>query len=556
MNERRRMAILLCVAILAYANTLRNGFTQDDALYILNNPQVTHFSVPQLFAPTSFNNVFRPMTFGSFALNWAAGGSHAFGYHFFNLLLHAIVAVLLYLTLRTLLEAVPEGAIAAWTAALLFAVHPIHTEAVASIVGRSELLAMSFLLGAWLLHMKDKPALSLVCFVLALMSKESAVVFVPLTIVGDYTRGKFKTLSRYAFIAGAAALYLVFLWKVQGGRFGEKGINFLDNPLAHLPARLRLLNALRITWKYFALQVFPARLSSDYSFNAIPLYSAWRFFLPAVAATIAVLGLSIWSLSAKRKHWALGGAIYLAGFAVTSNILIPTGTIMGERLAYLPSAGFCLLVALLCLRLENFQPRAGRALLLLLITALGVRTNFRNRDWRDNFHLFSADVKTTPGSAKLHSNLGLQYFLRGQLDAAAREAQTALSIYPDLPDAMSYYGVVESRKGNDQKARQILEKALSSITKDNPNFDFIAVSLAQVEIKLGADKDAMHVLDQDIEGSPNNSGAWSTRALIHYRQGDSASARADAEMAARLDPSNTQAQSLLGVLNRPSFFGP
>ena len=229
---------------------------------------------------------------------------------------------------------------------------------------------------------------------------------------------------------------------------------------------------------------------------------------------------------------------------------------MGERLAYLPSAGFCLLAALLCLRLEKFQPRAGQALLLLLIMVLGVRTITRNRDWRDNFHLFSADIKTAPGSAKLHSNLGLQYFLRGQLDAAASEAQTALSIYPDLPDAMSYYGVVESREGNDQRARQILERALLSITKDNPNFDFISVSLAQVEIKLGAEKEAMHVLDQDIAGSPNNSDAWLTRALIHYHQGDSASARADAETAARLDPSNNQAQSLLRVLNRPSFLGP
>jgi protein O-mannosyl-transferase len=556
MNDRVRVAILLAVATLVYANTLLNGFTQDDALYILNNPQVTHFSFSQLFAPTSFNNVFRPVTFGSFALNWAANGAHPFGYHLFNLLLHVLVTILLYLTLKTLLDAVPEGETAAWVAALLFAVHPIHTEAVASIVGRSELLAMAFLLAAWLLHLRDKNLLALACFVLALMSKESAVVLVPLVIVGDYARGKRKTLLRYASIIGVAALYLVLLWKVQGGRFGEKSINFLDNPLAHLPAQLRILNAFRIAWKYIALQVFPVKLSSDYSYSAIPLYSAWRFFWPAIAAAVVVLVLWIWSLSAKRKDWALAGAIYLAGFAVTANILLATGTIMGERLAYLPSAGFCLIVALLCLRLENFQRRAGWTLLVLLIAALGIRTMVRNRDWRDNFSLFSADVKATPGSAKLHSNLGLQYYLRGQLDDAAREAQTALSIYPDLPDAMGYYGVVESRKGEDQKAREILQKALSSITKDSPNFDFIAVNLAEVEIKLGADKDAMQVLDQDIAGSPNNSGAWSNRALIHYRQGDSASARSDAEMAVRFDPTNAQAQNLLGVLNRSSFTGP
>jgi protein O-mannosyl-transferase len=556
MNDRLRVAILAAAATLVYPNTLLNGFTQDDALYILNNPQVTHFSFAQLFAPTSFNNVFRPVTFGSFALNWMTSGAHPFSYHLLNLLLHVLVTILLYLTLKTLLERVPQGEIAAWAATLLFAVHPIHTEAVASIVGRSELLATSFLLLAWLLHLTDKPALALACFVLALMSKESAVVFVPLVVIGDYARGKLKTLSRYAAIAGMAGLYLVVLWRAQGGRFGEKSINFLDNPLAHLPAGLRILNALRIAWKYIALQAFPAKLSSDYSYSAVPLYSAWRFFWPAIMAAVVVLAVWIWSFSSKRKDWALAGAIYLAGFAVTSNILVPTGTIMGERLAYLPSAGFCLLVALLCLRLENFQRRAGWALLLLLIVVLGIRTIVRNRDWRDNFSLFSADVEATPGSAKLHSNLGLQYYLRGQLDAAAKEAQTALGIYPDLPDAMGYYGVIESRKGHDQKARQILEKALSSITKDSPNFDFIAVNLAQVEIKLGADNDAMQVLDQDIVGSPANSGAWSNRALLHYRHGDSTSARADAEMAVRLDPTNAQAQNLLGVLNRSSFAPP
>lgn len=553
MNDRVRVAILLTVASLVYANTLLDGFTQDDGLYILHNPQVTHFSFAQLFTPTSFNNVFRPVTFASFALNWAVSGAHPSSYHFFNLLLHVFVTILLYLTLKALLDAVPEGAIAAWAAALLFAVHPIHTEAVASIVGRSELLAMGFLLAAWLLHLKDKPVLTLVCFVLALMSKESAVVFVPLAIVGDYARAKRKTLSRYASIVGVAALYLVLLWKVQGGRFGEKGISFLDNPLAHLPARLRILNAIRIAWKYIALQLFPAKLSSDYSYSAIPMFSAWRFLWPALGAAVVVVGLWICSLSAKQKKWALAGAIYLVGFAAASNILIPTGTIMGERLAYLPSAGLCLLIALLCLHLEGFRRSAGWTLLLLLITALSIRTVVRNRDWRDNFSLFSADIKAAPGSAKLHSNLGREYYLRGQLDDAAREAQIALRIYPDLTDAMGYYGAVESRKGDNQRARKILEKALSGITKDSPNFDFISVSLAEVEIKLGADLDAMQVLDQDIAGSPNNSGAWSNRAVIHYRQGNSVSARADAEMAVRLDPSNAQAQNLLAMLNRPTF---
>ncbi len=177
MNERLRIATLLGLTTLVYGNTLLNGFTLDDYLYIFNNPAVTSPSVSGLFAATKDSNVFRPVTFAALALNWAAGGANAWGYHLVNLLLHGTVTVLLYLVLRKLLEIVPQGATVAWAVALLFAVHPIHTEAVASIVGRSELLAAGFLLAAWFLHLNDEPFPALLCFVVALLAKESAVVF-------------------------------------------------------------------------------------------------------------------------------------------------------------------------------------------------------------------------------------------------------------------------------------------------------------------------------------------------------------------------------------------
>src|SRR5580693_645720 len=355
MNERWRVALLLAVAILVYGNTLLNSYTMDDELYILRNPAVTSPSLKGLFEATKSNNIFRPFTFATFALNWAVGGAQPLGYHFFNLLLNAAVALLLYLVLRTLLEAVPQGTTVAFAAALLFAVHPIHTEAVASIVGRSELLAVGFLLAAWLLHLHDQHILSLLCFALALFSKESAVAFVPLVLAGDYARAKVKPLHRYGWIAGVALLYLAVLWHVQGGRFGAIGVNFLDNPLTRLPASLRIPNALRVAWKYVGLHIYPATLSCEYSYNAILLYSNWQHTVPAVVGAAFVLALWIWALWTQRREWVLAGAIYLAGFAVTANLLVPTGTIMAERLAYLPSAGFCLLVALLWIRLENHQ---------------------------------------------------------------------------------------------------------------------------------------------------------------------------------------------------------
>jgi protein O-mannosyl-transferase len=548
MNERLRVALLLAVAMLVYGNTLLNNFSMDDELYIFRNSAVTSPSLKGLLEATKANNVFRPVTFATFALNWAIGSTHPFGYHLFNLLLNATVALLIYLVLRTLLEAVPRGTTVALAAALLFAVHPIHTEAVASVAARSEVLAAVFLMAAWLLHLYDQHILSLAGFVLALLSKESAVAFVPLALVGDYARAKLKPLHRYVWIAGVAGLYLAVLWKIQGGRFGEKGINFLDNPLAELPASLRILNALRIAWKYAGLHVYPASLSCDYSYNAILLYSGWRHTAPAAVAAALVLVLWIWALWTQRRAWVLAGAIYLGGFAATANLLVPTGTIMAERLAYLPSAGFCLLVALIWRWLENHGRRLAWTVFAIVMAALAMRTVVRNQDWRDNFTLFSAAVREVPGSAKMHANLGGEYMYRDQLEAARKEFQTALRIYPDFPDAMEFYGLVESRTGHDQEARRLLETALSMTRKDNINYDFMAVNLAAQLMKLGQNDDALKLLNEDIATSPGYARAWSNRAVIGYARGNVASALNDAQVALRLDPTNTQAQNLLLLL--------
>ncbi len=231
-RHRICIAVLLAVVVLAYGNSLWNAFTMDDLyLYIVNNPQVTEPSLRGLFVPHNITKAFRPVTFGTFALDWKIGGGRPFEFHVVNLFLHAGVTILLYLLLQILLQGLPHGQRVGFVAALLFAVHPIHTEAVTSIVGRPELLAAGFLLASWILHLKDREIPALICFVLALLSKESAVAFLPLVVIGDYATGKWKPLLRYLRIAGLALLYVGLLWKLQGGRFGPADIPLMDNPL-------------------------------------------------------------------------------------------------------------------------------------------------------------------------------------------------------------------------------------------------------------------------------------------------------------------------------------
>ena len=159
-----------------------------------------------------------------------------------------------------------------------------------------------------------------------------------LVLVGDYARGAWKANTRYARIAGITLLFVGSLWEIQGGRFGQAKINLVDNPLAGLSAGWRILNALRVAWKYAGLHFYPASLSCDYSFNQIPVYLDWRHTLPAAVAAVAAVGQPGCGRSGNVGAAWSSPAAYLSvrTSAITANILIPTGTIMqGERLAYL-----------------------------------------------------------------------------------------------------------------------------------------------------------------------------------------------------------------------------
>jgi tetratricopeptide (TPR) repeat protein len=552
-KERLYIGLLLVIVILAYGNTLAGAFTMDDnLLYISRNPQVTHPSLQALFTPHKITSVFRPVTFSTFALDWAIGDGRPLVFHVANLLLHAAVTLLFYLLLQTALQLLRHGKAVAFAAALLFAVHPIHTEAVASIVGRAELLAAGFLIAAWLQHLHNREIAALLCFVLALLSKESAVVFLPLALIGDCARGQWKPAFRYLRIAGITLLYLSVLWKVQGGHFGQADISVLDNPLASIPPLPRIFNALHVAWKYVGLQVYPATLSCDYSYNQIPIYDlrhGLSHTLPWVIAALAALAGWIWAVRKRQNGLVLAGGIYLAGFATTANILIPIGTIMGERLAYFPSAGFCLLAALAWSWLHERQRKLAVGLLAALVAVLGLRTVIRNSDWKDNLTLYTAAVRAAPGSAKMHQNLAFKYMEAQQLDLARKELQTAIQINPAYPEALATYGLLESWQGNYQAAGQMMERAFYMIGRDNPAYDAIAVNLATVYMQTDHLDGALNLLNREISESPGYAGGWASRAVLRYKGGQMALARADAEMALRLDPDNRQARNLMQLLN-------
>jgi tetratricopeptide (TPR) repeat protein len=560
MSERMKIGLLLAAVALVYGNALRNQFTQDDGLYIELNPAVVQPTMDRLWGPNEFTSIFRPVTFITLALNYQIGGLHPWGYHLVNLLLHAGVCWLLYLLLCAIFGDSAPAKLAALVTAWLFALHPIHTEAVTSAVGRSELLAAGLLLAAWLLHLRDHEIAALVCFALALLSKESAVVFLPLVMLGDFFRGRWKPLLRYVWIAGVTVAYVALLYQVQGGRFGAKLFPPLDNPLVELSVSWRIVNALRVAWKYVALQIYPATLSCDYSFNSIPVYMAWGPNLLSAIAFLAVTAAWTWAIyhwvtRAAQRTMLLGGAIlgcgiYLIAFATTSNILLYTGTIMGERLAYLPSAGFCLLIALAWSWLHSRYRNLALGVMALICALLAARTVVRNRDWYDNFTLFSAAVQAVPQSAKAHNNLGAVYMARKQNKLAKAEFETALRIHPDYPDALASYGLMAFLSNDLPNAERAMDRALGMSRRENHNYDFMAVNYAALLLQTGRPDAALTILDREIAEAPGYGRAWANRAVIRFQRGEVAAARSDAETALRLEPDNLQARNVLRLLSR------
>ncbi len=384
-------AVLLAACILTYANGLGGGFTYDDKAIVRDNPRIrSPGSVPQIFATSYFGGprgagtVYRPLLLLSYAVQWWIHGRQAVAFHAVNVLLHAGATLLLAaLFLRI---AIPP--VAAFAGALLFAVAPIHVEAVTSLVGRGEVLAAVFTL--LYLHLalrhfrlssfalrasEDRspaaappslfglrrtrrlPALlaALLCYALAVLTKESgssAPALALLLFVFVEEGGLRERLGR-AFVRGfpvfcgsGAALAGIFLLRrwVLGGFIKSPGTGIfeVENALFPLDPLPRAVNACVILFRYLGRTVFPLHLSADESAWSIEVVSGRSpLAIGAVLLLAGITAAALWRLSS-RSPLALGFLFFCLALLPASNLLFPIGTIFAERLAYLPSAGLCL----------------------------------------------------------------------------------------------------------------------------------------------------------------------------------------------------------------------
>lgn len=442
--------------VLLYANSLSGDLVFDSRLLVLEDPRLRAVSfehLGQIFSHTywwpNFEfGLYRPATTLSFLLNYSVLGNATAprGYHLVNVALHATNVCLLYWCTRSVLGRV-------WPAmfgAALWAAHPLVTEAVSNIAGRSDLLATLGVLAAFHAHLRVRSssgstrigwlaALALAAFIAA-TAKESGVVVVGVIVLYDLTVNGWRGSHRWMSWTAAAVpvgLFLVVRSTVLATT-PALVFPFVDNPMLGAGVVQGRLTALAVAGRYLWLSLWPDALSADYSFSQIALatgasveFAAWCLVAAAIAVTWVVA----------RSHRPAFFLLLTAALAFlpVSNLLFTTGTIMGERLFYLPLGFLCaaFVVGVTALQQATGVRHLAPAVCGVLIVAAGARTIARNQDWRNELALWSATVEAAPRSFKAHSGFAEALYnadpSHSNLTRVVAEKEISLALLEGVP---------------------------------------------------------------------------------------------------------------------------
>lgn len=518
-------ALILLTAVLCYLNSLNGALLFDDVNAIVLNPAVRDFDVGRIFGTASWWGdprsvpVYRPVTTLTYAINWALGGDRPLGYHVVNVALHAGVCV----TLAAVLARVTGRGWLAALAALLFAVHPVHTEAVASIVGRAEQLAALFALLAWLAIERGRRAAgrrwpwscaAAVAIALGILSKESAITVIAAVVAGDLVYRRRTDAATVVPLGAGAAAALVLRTLVTGGVGLAVAPSRLDNVLAGAPLGPRILTAVEVIGLYARTLVWPFHLSADYSYPQIELATSPLDggVLTGCAVLLGSAAAAVWGWR-RNPHVSFAILFMATTFSVASNVLVTIGTIMAERLLYLPSAGFCLLVAVPGdVSRRRWMTAATMA---VLVCALAFLTIGRNRVWRDPQIFFETMVATAPRSARGHRELGLVWSGLGRHEAAVSELQAALALDP--ANAITLYNL-----GNVLAQAQRWDDAISAYRRaveQKPDLVAAIANLGNAYSARGDERTAEAWFRRGLEVEPDSPSLHMNLANACFRQG-------------------------------------
>lgn len=451
MRNRYALPLFVAISVALYWNSFSGEFVFDD-LTTFRRVGNARKSVGDLLED------YRPLRYVSLRIDQALFSDDPRGYHVHSALLHGITSFVVFLVLRRL-----AGGGAALAGALLFVAHPVHTECVAYISGRRDILTTLFyLLGflSWLEFRRTSGRLWLAAglgaYGLALGAKEMAVTLPAVCVLRDLladpalVRQRIRTYAALGALGLGAAVYFAFFYestRQDEWHGGSMAANFATST--------------RLVVHYAILLVFPLRLLGDHSFDAYPVSRSFLegSVLLSLAAIAAGVGAALW---ARRRAPLV--AFGVGWFLVTLLPVLhfkPFHELAAEHYLYLPSVGFCLLAGLGFERLRALAgPPVAWTALGLVLALFSVRTVVRNRDWRDIETFWRVTTETAPRCARAHMNLGVVHAKRREWTEAAACMERAISIKPDYVVARYQLGKVYGAQGRVDDARAQWEEAL------------------------------------------------------------------------------------------------
>ena len=596
--------LLALVCLAAYWNSFDAELLLDNKTIILKDPRLAAMSwenARDIFTrhywwPSLESHLYRPLTTLSYWLNYSVlrNGPDPFGYHAVNLLLHWLNATLVF----ALVRGVSGRAWAALTAAAVFACHPLTVESVTNVVGRADLLAATSVVGGMLLYRRALAAAGWprrawltalgAVYLAGVFCKESAVVLPAVMLLHDLAfpaagaSSRLDTMRRTfarawpAYLAtapGLAALlgarWVLFRDSPLFGQFAS------DNPIVIAPLWTGLMTAVKVAGYYLALVVWPARLSCDYSYNAVTLFG-WTLTSgqdPHAWAALAVIIAWIAGAGCAWRHDR--AAWFLLGFAAvaylpTSNLLTAIGTIMAERLTYLPLAAMTAAVVLgidavgrrvrpvVEVRHSRGLRLAAAAAALLLIGALTARTVARNEDWTGDLRLWTSSESAAPDSIKVHRALAAIAMESdpsgGRADEAIAMASRGLRVLeraplplPHMPAALfEELGVYHSAKarllagrGESGQARAALGDAVRMFER--------AAEIDRAINRLGKERLLRRGPSEHAVADTGTPGIYRNLGWAYLESGDASKAVETLGYLRRLRPGDAESHYVLGV---------
>ena len=535
----RARVLLLFVAVSVYANSLGNGFTFDDNWLIVENPVVTEGRVADAFTAPYWRGArpgtgnYRPLMLASFGLEWAAFDGSALGFHVVSVLAHALIC-LLVLALLTRFVPIP----AAFLGALLFAVHPVHVEAVANVVGRAELYAALAYLGACLLYLDagggrgPRSAVRLLgliaLFVLSLGGKEMAITLPGVLFVLELSRRSEVDLfarlraefPTYVALTGTFAIYVLVRGAVLGDLIGESPAA----GLASLSLGERLLTALTVWPQYLRLMVFPLDLSADYAPGVFLVTTSLT--VEVVVGAVLLLGIVVgaWLLRDRSPTLALGLAWFFVAVLPVSNLIVRSDVLLAERTLYLPSVAVALVLAGLAHDLVPSIPlprrRALSALVGVALVAMTVRTVTRNPTWLDTFTMLNTLAVEHPESSLALRARARGFERVGEMEQARQAFELALAFAPDNYQIVVEAAVFYSDRGQHARAEELFASAISLL----PDYPAAHIELATQRLLRGEGRAAHAAALSGLAAVGSDRELWFLVSESYVAKGDLAAA--------------------------------